>query len=285
MTVGTGLNQAEVIAAAQYLLKDAGVIWVAATEMPAFVAEVVREISSRDPLKYKTALPIVQYTKNVDISGLTDLIDILRVEYKPDQEPPEFHHWSRPQITSDLLILDIDHEPTITETTLTGTITFTQSSREVTGSGTAFTTEIARNNFICLSDASTWYRVVHVEDDETLYLELPFAETGEADEEDSTLKRDNISVCYIHWRSAYAIAAGSTNIPAMYDEILVTGTVALALHAEQTKQIPEITNADNVPATYRAVADRYMQLYQSMLNKLGSPDDEIGQGWLPREVC
>jgi len=63
-------------------------------------------------------------------------------------------------------------------TSLTGTLTFTNGSATVTGSSTAFSTEIAAGDEIQLDADGVLYRVKSVESDTSLTLENLYAETG-----------------------------------------------------------------------------------------------------------
>jgi hypothetical protein len=73
-----------------------------------------------------------------------------------------------------------DFPGTSIATTLTGTVTFSTGSGDVTGSGTSFVTELDRESYIKLTaDGNTAYRrVLDVIDDETLELEEPYGTGG-----------------------------------------------------------------------------------------------------------
>jgi len=69
--------------------------------------------------------------------------------------------------------LDVDY----TDLTLTGTLTFTKDSTTVTGSGTAFTTELQNGDYIRSTDSTyggTWYKVTGITDDTTLTINSKF---------------------------------------------------------------------------------------------------------------
>jgi|Deesub1362A_J573_1020465.scaffolds.fasta_scaffold00761_35 hypothetical protein len=63
-------------------------------------------------------------------------------------------------------------------TALTGTLTFTNGSATVTGTGTAFTTEVAADYWIQLDADGVLYQVKSVESDTSLTLKRLYAETG-----------------------------------------------------------------------------------------------------------
>ena len=69
------------------------------------------------------------------------------------------------------------------EKNLTGTLTFTQNSATVTGTGTLFSTEISSQQFIRVSSSSRWYGVTSFQSNTSLTLTTPFEEpdvTGSA---------------------------------------------------------------------------------------------------------
>lgn len=270
-----GLTQTEVVAAASYLLKDtAFAIW-AATDLQNILKNVVRKLSELEPKRRKSALALLNYTHNVDISGLTGLVKILKVEYPPDEQPPCRRNFSLSDDDSNLLILGIDDERTSTLTTLTGTITFTKDSRTITGSGTLFSSEISSGQFIRVSTGSKFYRVVYVTSDTALTLETPFWETTITDTINLSVKADSEDVCYVYWGSSYTIAASASDIPAKFDDILVTGLVALALNSDAIDKIPQVTVAEGVVTNYRAMADRYMLDYREKLASVGRIEDDM----------
>lgn len=61
---------------------------------------------------------------------------------------------------------------------LTGTLTFTNGSATVTGSGTAFSTELEVGDYIILDADETWAEVLSIESDTSLTLTAVYAGTG-----------------------------------------------------------------------------------------------------------
>ena len=129
--------------------------------------------------------------REVDISDIENLID-LKVEYPVGNNPPTFRNFQR---YGGKIYLDIDSRPTpgaqndsagdLQE--LTGTVTFTAASTAVTGSGTAFTSELEPGYYIATESGTNWYRVSSVTDDTNLIISIncATADTG-ADTADST---------------------------------------------------------------------------------------------------
>ena len=62
------------------------------------------------------------------------------------------------------------------EKDITGTLTFTQNSATVTGTGTLFSTEMSSQQFIKVSSSSRWYGVTSVQSNTSLTLTTPFEE-------------------------------------------------------------------------------------------------------------
>lgn len=60
---------------------------------------------------------------------------------------------------------------------LAGTVTFTITDRNVTGSSTRFTTELNVRDFIKPTSTSTWYEILAITDDTNLVLRVAFAES------------------------------------------------------------------------------------------------------------
>lgn len=279
MTIGTGLNRAQVIVAALNILKDNDeLIWTEA-ELSPFVDEVVREISKRDPKRMTTALPFKEYTRHISITSLSNLIEIYKVEHPPENTDRFYRNIESVDVGAGLLKVKLDYAPVIVDGELTGTLTFTKDSQSVSGDGTLFESELQVGYFIKLSDGTKWYRIAKIDSNVLLYLDRDFEETTHTDDEDASDYMSYDSMAYVYWGCSYTVGDSATDCPAKYDEILVVGTVALALHAEQTKQINVVPIGDNVPITYRGVADRYMQRYYKMLEEISNEDDIVSVGW------
>ncbi|NQV06796.1 hypothetical protein HQ535_09600 [bacterium] len=68
----------------------------------------------------------------------------------------------------------MDSVTMITSTALTGTLTFTDESTAVTGSGTLFTTELSVGDTVKLDDNDTWYTVASITSATALVLKTEF---------------------------------------------------------------------------------------------------------------
>jgi len=129
--------------------------------------------------------------REIDISDIENLID-LKVEYPVGNFPPTFRDFKR---YGGKLYLDITSRPTPGQQNdsagdaqeLTGTVTLTSGSNAVTGSGTAFTSELEVGYYISTASGTNWYRVAKITDDTNLVISIncATADTG-ADTADST---------------------------------------------------------------------------------------------------
>ena len=75
--------------------------------------------------------------------------------------------------------------------TLTGTCTFTNASTTLSGSGTAFTTELAVGNYVRVSTGTEWYKVTAITDDVTATISPAFKQTTVTDTAGATKKNAN----------------------------------------------------------------------------------------------
>jgi hypothetical protein len=193
------------------------------------INQVVAEVSRREPL-YKTAwLPITEYTCDVDISSLTSLVDVIKVEYPASNHgyQPAYRYYTR---TDKTITIDLDTIPTLTKGTLTGTITFTKGSRTVTGSGSLFTTQLYSNfddgngYLIGVSSGSKFYQVAHIDSDTSLTLASVFEEATVTDTVSVTKYRDHESCAKIHYGKEYTY---DSTTPVFYgsglDDITIGG--------------------------------------------------------------
>lgn len=129
--------------------------------------------------------------REVDISDIENLID-LKVEYPIGHNPPLFRDYTR---YGGKLYIDIASRPTPCNQNdsfgdlqvLTGTVTFTSASTAVSGSGTAFLSELEVGYYISPSGSNNWYRVASITDDDNLIISINcHADDTGADTEDST---------------------------------------------------------------------------------------------------
>ncbi len=227
------MTSAEIIAAARVVLKEtATTIWDD-TALGNYLTDVIRDISEKEPLKKYVNLPIIEYTTRIDISTLTStmLKIIPQNEIEIPVGNPNYCRVMRDteQIGSELNVL-LDDVPTITDGTLTGTVTFTKDSRAVTGSGTAFDTELSygvEGDLICLSTGTKYYQVAYVTSATALTLAEPFLETTATDTVNLTKYRANDSVARICYGIRYTVSTTS-DMPIRMDGAAILGVAANA---------------------------------------------------------
>ncbi len=160
------------IAAMRYLIRDSTATYdFSDTEVQNIITHVIKEVSMRSPYRVNETALLTANSKKLDISGISNLLNIDKVEYKPGQNPEQYRNYRYND--NETIIMDVSSAPSETGTsgTLTGTLTFTAGSATVTGAGTAFLTELAQDYFICRSDGTRWYRVQSVESDTSLTLD------------------------------------------------------------------------------------------------------------------
>lgn len=225
----SGLSSANLITAARVGLREAAAsIWSDA-EMTSWCAQVAREISRKVGLPKRANLSIIEYTKDVDLGSLS-YIDLLRVEYPIGNDSYE-PIWRGYTQFGSTLTLDIDAVPTITDGTLTGTVTWAPNYRTVTGSGTLFTEELTEGYLIQVgkvADAAyKWYSIAEIVDDTHLTLNEIFEESTTADTVSLTKYRDSNSCVRVYYTADYTVSTTS-DMPAQYDEIAILGIVAHA---------------------------------------------------------
>ncbi len=242
-----GMTSANIITAARVNLREAAASVWADADMTAWVAQVAREIARKSGLPKRTCLAITEYTKNVALGDLP-YIDINQIEYpvSDDIYQPIYRPYRQFGTT---LILDIDTLPTITDGTLTGTVTFTQNSCSVTGAATLFTTELQDGYLIQVgkvaSAAYKWYQVMKVVSATALTLVDPFEEADNIDTVSLTKYRDSNSCARVYYTGDYTVSTTS-DMPAKYDELAILGIVAHA--AQEYAAYKVATNMTDVTA-------------------------------------
>lgn len=200
------------------------------TYLESLCDRVAHEISVKHPLLKRCNLALVDGTWDFDLGSL-DYLRIHRVFYPTNEKTVR----SINQFGSTCqLVMDDEEPPTVTSGTLTGTVTFTNGSRAVTGSGTAFLTELAEDYLICkgkVADAAyKWYRILSITDDENLILVELFEESSGADTVSLTKYRDEVSCVSLLYHGAFTVSTTS-DMPARFDDLLVLGIMAHATRA------------------------------------------------------
>jgi hypothetical protein len=157
----------------------------------------VDEISGKSPVKAWEPVIVTANSKLLDISGIENLIKADRVEYEPGGDPRNFHNII--EIDNETVEMGVSGAPSESGTsgTLTGTVTFAAGSAAVSGSGTAFSSELEAGDYIKPSTKGRWYRIYSVDSDTALTLDEPVksADAG-ADTVSVTQYRSGCAVIY-----------------------------------------------------------------------------------------
>ena len=195
-------------------------------EIESHILAAIEDVSAIVPQEKETLLPVVDGDKEVDISSLKDKFWISRVEFSPDRTDRRWRNWTE---WGDYITLKIDFKPSVSAATLTGTVTFTDESVAVTGSGTAFSTECVVGNVIKMSTEETqWYKIRSVTSDTALVLARAYDGTGGVDTEDATLYRTYKEVCRVYWNTAHEVTTESSTLSYGLERLVVLGAVARA---------------------------------------------------------
>lgn len=120
-----------------------------------------------------------------------------------------------------------------TATAITGTLTFTDDSTIVTGSGTAFTTELAAGDYIRKNSTEEYFEVNSVTDNTTLKLRYVYAGTTGAGSAGGSQKAPNTTINgrYLKiWQDRLVILGGVAFIFALLKE---DGDVLLTESSDQ----------------------------------------------------
>ncbi len=249
----------------ELLLDDSGnTIWAAATIIDPAVTRALREASQYAPqhtLRWMTAR---HYSKDIDLSSLQDLIDVRYASYPVILKDTDGDliddgdidhnrhkiHWD--DVTT--ARLKIANAPCAEATDqLTGTVTFTAASTAITGSGTAFTTELRVGHYIRKNDE--WYRVTAIASDTALTLgrNVVTADNG-ADTSGGTDYWDStvlIACEEEHYLTAQTDLAGAMNA-ATADGVWSIVVKALGSGTIDRNSLLTIAGCDG---TYRVAAD------------------------------
>ena len=221
---------------------------------------VLPEVSDVSPYQAVEVLPVKAKLKTLDISGITNLLEIRKVEYPVTASPRSFRKFEK--IDNETIEVDIasPFAETGTQGTLTGTVTFASGSATVTGSGTDFDGELAAGSFIKVSTGTRWYRVYSIESDTSLTLEetVKSADAG-ADTLNSTIYLDYGARVYCN--KLHTLSTTST-LNAKEERVVELGSVAKAasLWLNRTKELinsAEDRLTDN--STIEQMADRITQ--------------------------
>ncbi|MBA7661727.1 hypothetical protein ES703_69747 [subsurface metagenome] len=202
---------------------DTTQIW-ANDEIDILIGECLVDISLAAPNMVKEVLTTIANSKELDISSIDDLLSIDKAEYPTGSDPRDYRK-----------VLPIDNETIeiVTDTTpsaggsgtLTGTVTFASGSAAITGSGTAFTTELAAGYHIKKSTGTRWYRIYSIESATALTLAEASHDTG-TDAGDAT--EYCYETAYLYCRKVHQLTETASTLSPIHEYLVALGTVAKA---------------------------------------------------------
>jgi hypothetical protein len=219
-------------------------------ELDVHIGEVVREVSRRRPRMIKEVKTTIANSKIIDYSDIEDLLYIDRAEYPTGEDP---------RANRNVIILDegqLEIDTTLTPIaggsgTLTGAVTFTSGSAAVTGSGTAFSTELKAGYHIkkAVSGSSgRWYRIYSITNDTHLTLAEPVASDDNG--------ADTVSITQYCYETAYLFCAKvhtlteeSSTLTPQLEEVLVKGVAASAALAWVNQMRKHFKDASDLIST------------------------------------
>ena len=243
-------------------------------ELTRHIQHASDEISRVRPYEKKTVLSLVDASTEIDISSLTSRIRIERIEYKLDQTPKQFRNWS--DEFGDSISITLSTLPSVEESLLTGTVTFASNSAAVSGSGTAFVSEIEVGDYIKKSSDTEWYRVKSIASNTSLTLSKVYAGTTEADGAGKTPVRGYDEVVGIWWDSQHTIAADTCTLPDDLQSLAIEGAGGYALDAYviggQKQVVDAIARFADIDVSLAQISARMIQA----VNDLASGRAKIG---------
>jgi hypothetical protein len=241
------MNKTQLLTAARNGLSDpSATIW-SNTVLYRYLDQAIRDISEREPLECRANLAIISDTFDVDLSPLVGLVNIFEIELPVGNGSYDPVRRSGKRFGT-MLKLDLATIPTITASLLTGIVTFTNGSRTVTGSGTAFSSELVAGvsgDLICPAAGGKYYQVAAVASDTSLTLMEPFEEATVTDSTGTTKKRDRYSCVRIWYGKEYLNTVGAvTLVGSGLDDITVGDTYTGTVEKEYRFKITTASTTD-----------------------------------------
>jgi hypothetical protein len=243
-------------------------VW-ADDELDIYIGSCLVKLSKTRPYMVKEVLTTIANSKVLDISDIEDLLWIDKAEYPTGNDPRNF----RNVIELDAEQIEID--TTITPSAggsgvLTGIVTFTSGSAAITGSGTAFSTELEVGYHIKKSTVTRWYRVYSIESDTALTLAEACLETTGADEDGAT--QYCYETVYLYCAKLHTLTESSSTLNPQMEEALIQGVCGTAAVAKARSLIDRVNiGGGRTPADMQAWGVGQLGLFQAALNELARP--------------
>jgi hypothetical protein len=239
-------------------------------ELDVHISDCLREISRRSPRKVIEVLTTTANSKILDISSITDLFYIDKLEYPAGDDPRSFRNVI--PIDEDTIEISVDATPIAGGSgTLTGTVTFTSGSTAVTGSGTDFDGELETGYHIRPSGGSgRWYRVYSITDDTTLTLAEPCrsADTGA---DTANLTEYCYETVYLYCAKRHTLSDTTSTLTPQQEEVLITGVCARAALSKSRSHINKVNKGSSVARDMAAWGTTQLALYRGELDQISVP--------------
>jgi len=214
-------------------------------ELKIHIQKYLQEISECKPYKVVEVLTTTAYSKVLDISSIEDLIRIEKVEYPTGKTPRAFRNVN--EIDAETIEMDITSTPDAGGSgNLTGIVTFTSGSATITGSGTAFTSELKAGYHIKKSGGTRWYRIYSVGSDTELTLAEPSRDSG-ADTEDAT--QYCYEAVYVFCHKLHQLTESVSTLNPQLKRLLILGVTAEAALARARKLMNKVNVGGSKVAT------------------------------------
>lgn len=239
-------------------------------ELDLHISECLLELSDKSPYKVVEVLTTIENSRILDISSIEDLVRIEKLEYPIGSEPRDYRNLI--ELDAETIEIDTTITPDAGDSgTLTGTVTFTSGSAAITGSGTAFTSELKVNYLIKKSSGTRWYRVYSIESDTALTLAEPVrsADNG-ADTENLT--EYCYEAVYLYCEKYHSLTESSSTLKPLEENTLILGVCAKAAIAKAQEHIDKVNvGGGTTPSQLQAWGISKLALYQSRLRGLTPP--------------
>lgn len=193
-------------------------------EIEVHIQQTLEEISQVSPNIVREVLTTIEDSAELDISSIENLLWVEKAEYPTGESPKSYRNIKK--LDNETIEIDVATPPDEDggSGTLTGTITFTNGSTAVTGSGTDFDGELEAGYHIKKSTGTRWYRIASITDDTNLVLAEVCRETTGADSEDAT--QYCYETVYLYCAKLHELDDDSSTLNAAEEKVLIDGSVA-----------------------------------------------------------
>jgi len=246
-------------------------------EIDTHIGLVKEEVSQLSPNVVIEALPTIANSKALDITAITDLINIDRLEYPTGENPRSFRNVI--MVDNNTVEIDVTSVPDTTgvSSTLTGTVTFTSGSAAITGSGTAFTTALEAGDHIKKSSGSRWYRIYSIESGTALTLAEPCraVDTGEDTIDVTAYMTEAV---YLYCDKLHILTDDDSSLRADEERVLIDGSVVSIALAWINNIRVNVREATTLMTTANTAMDSMTARVTQAIADLVSGRAKIGTG-------